>query len=112
MNPTHQEKNVQKWFEIIKDYLKSGLDKESYCAKHDIDAQRLIYWLGRYYEVSRDLIPAIISNSNTSHMIQSQNSCNFKLVSGNEISLNNSEALTAELMELIRLLATPAGEIQ
>jgi hypothetical protein len=112
MNPTHQEKNVQKWFEIIKDYLKSGLDKESYCEKHDIDAQRLIYWLGRYYEVSRDLIPATISNPNTSQMIQPQNACNFKLVSGNEISLNNSEALTPELMRLIRVLAMPAGATQ
>ena len=112
MTPTHQEKNVQKWFETIKDYLKSGLDKEIYCEKHDIDAQRLIYWLGRYYEVSKDLIPASVANPNTPQITQPQNACTFKLVSGNEVNLSNSESLTPELMRLIRVLAMPSGETQ
>ena len=105
MSKTHQEKNVQKWFKLIKDYLKSGMNREHYCNKHGIDSQRILYWLGRYYEVSKELIPAKVVDSNVAQIVQPQSACIFKLASGHEISVNGNEALTPELTRLIKLVA-------
>jgi len=43
----------------LKAYLKSELDINTYCDQHNLSDQRLIYWMGRYYDQKKDLIPAL-----------------------------------------------------
>ena len=57
MTPEAKDENAERWYAIIKDFLKSGLPRPDYCRKHDINQQSFLGWLGRYYERSTGLIP-------------------------------------------------------
>ena len=97
------------WNHNLKEVLGDDFEELDYTDEEDKD-EELVEAIVTMTEDAQIL--RAISNPNTSQMIQPQNACNFKLVSGNEISLNNSEALTPELMRLIRILAIPAGATQ
>ena len=55
---SHLQHNAQQWFDCVKVYLKSELDINTYCDQYNILDQRLICWMGRYYDQNKGLIPA------------------------------------------------------
>lgn len=97
----HLQRNAQQWFDCVKAYLKSELDINTYCDQNNLSDQRLIYWMGRYYDQKKDLIPAqVIKPIETKKSV-----CDMKLSSGHEIHLIDKEALTPELANLIYKLS-------
>lgn len=50
----HLQRNAQQWFDCVKAYLKSELDINTYCDQNNLSDQRLIYWMGRYYDQKKD----------------------------------------------------------
>ena len=105
MTPEAKDENAERWYAIIKDFLKSGISRPEYCRKHDINQQSFLAWLGRHYERSAGLIPGhVVSGVATP---EPRNTCEIDLASGHRINLANSESLTPELSLLIQKLARP-----
>ena len=98
MTKSDQQANAEHWYGIIKDFLGSNKNRYDYCREHDLDQNRLLYWLGRHYENSRDLVPAnVVGNLSTSV-------CELKLATGHVIDIKDVSVLTTEFADLIKCL--------
>ena len=98
MTKSEKEANAEYWFGIVRDFLASNKDRYDYCKEHKLDQNRLIYWLGRQYENSRELVPANVIGT------MSPNICEFKLATGHVVNIKDASVMTSEFTDLIKCL--------
>ena len=108
---TSQEINEREWQNRIKHFLNSGLPRQEYCKQHDINQQSLLYWLGRHYEASSNMIPARVTNKPVNKAASSSSLCNLELANGLKVSITDksilSDELSAMVIELAKLAVSP-----
>lgn len=110
MTQDQKEENAKQWLNQVKDFIKSEMDRHTYCQKHNIDPNRLIYWIGRHYELSKGLIPAHVSIQQQEIVKQEPKSmCDIELTSGDVIKINNPEIITQNFNQLIQTLVCTRG---
>jgi len=101
-----KELNEQLWQHRISEMIDSGKPRVDYCLEHDISATQMLYWMGKRFEATSNLIPVKVNHTEQSKFTPAKSSlCEFKLANGHEVKVNDTAVLGSAFTDLLKSLS-------